>query len=552
MTARQHYRGKKELPFELSQHVQTYYEENLFLQAYNFLLSITGNSVSSFNRLAPVTIPTHAHLALAATVAVHPVFSTRTISRDKWEQANAALRLLRLVHTTVGPVQANFVTAFSFRKYDFRFSRHNDSRAEDGDEDGAGEENLFDENDFNTRFARSQSLWTRAEDFWHLVGWAFNCACLPGIHAARWNHYRGLLEFMVDVLETDWQIRNRSSLPSPEESLIWQYIELAAGGHARARRILRAIFADGTHRSTSEFRPIFPHELKEAEREDGRIKKREVEVNIDLDIYGDYLAPDESEVSEDDDAASTTTGPGDRPSKRMRTRARTPSSRGMTPKTSGASLRSEYEAGEDSSPAPTLGEPACLILRLRLLRLLTYISSHPTLTSSSPTTFPDLEDLFTLFVEFIRPLPLSVFARIVLPSTQMFDAHTLCELSESLLQRILEHSAPSIRSHMLLSQTKLEKEYLPFAAGKNSVDANARVSILLESLTRSLAQMCVLKKTEALQTAVREGVERRTLKVTEIGEKKGRKGAKRDDADAWDWLLESGERLERVVDALES
>ncbi|KIW22592.1 uncharacterized protein PV07_10875 [Cladophialophora immunda] len=553
------YRPPKELPFELAQHVQTYFEEGLFTQAFSFLLSIIGNSASPLARLGPVTIPPPSQIALAATLAVHPTTTSRTSSREKWNQANAAIRLLRLVFTLVGPVNADFNTAFAFHKFDFRFTRRSDHRLDDEEDDASGDgDDVARKSDLNTPYARSQSLWTRAEDFWQLVGWAFNCACHPGIHATRWNHYQLLLEFLVDALEKDWQMRTTSENTSADESLLWQYIELSAGGHARARRILRAIFADGSRRSLSEFREIFPHELKDPEQEDGKIKKREVDVNIDQDIYGDYLAQDDLDVfdaDDGDDAASTGTGASGRPPKRLRKRNRTPSSTGITPKTSAGSLRSAYTTdGEDApaSLATRLGDPSCLSLRLRLLRLLTHASSHQTLMSTSPTTFPDLEELYTLFVEFIRPLSLPVFAQIVLPTpSNPLEPTSLANLCEALLQRLLETSAPSIRSHVLLSEEKLEQEYLRFAASKNSVDANARVSVLLESLTRCLARIGDLKKTESLAWAARAGIERRIGRVADFAEKKG--GSKKrqgDDAVAWEWLVESGERITRLIEGL--
>ena len=553
------YRPTKELSFELAQHVQTYLEEGLFTQAFSFLLSITGNSVSSINRLGPVNIPPPSHLAVAATLAVHPITTTRTASREKWDQANSALRLLKLVNSLVGPVNANFTTAFHFRKFDFRFSRRSDKRIDNDEEEG--QESAFDDNDLNTTYARSHSLWTRAEDFWQLVGWVFNCACLPGVHAARWTHYRLLLEFLIDVLEKDWQMRTTGMSPSPEESLLWQYIELSAGGHARERRILRAVFADGSPRSLGEFRETFAHELKEPEKEAGTaIKKREVDVNIDQDVYGDYMGNDEEDLSDGggencDDGMSTGSG---RPAKRLRTRRGTPSSRGVTPRSSTGSLRSAYTAdgdGESSSSAHTLGDATSVALRLHLLRLLTYVASHPTLTATSPTTFPDLDDLLLLFVEFIRPLSLPIFAQIVLPSpSNPLDPATLTNLCEAILQRTLEHSAPSRKSHMLLSQKKLEEEYLQFAASKNSIDANARVSMLLEGLMRSLTSVNLLEKTKKLVQAVEKGVEKRAGRVADLVEKKGgkKKGKRQgEEVVAWEWLVESGQRMLKVVEVLE-
>ncbi|KIW20872.1 hypothetical protein PV08_01450 [Exophiala spinifera] len=570
------YRTAVELPFELSQHVQTYYEEQLFTQAYNFLISIVSNSVSHVDPLKPITIPSPPHLALAATIAVHPVFTTRTYSREKWDQAISALRLLRLVIPLVGPINADSAAAFGFHRYDSRLSRHTSTTGHDDDEDDYHSDNhSVTSTGLNIRYASSQSLFTCCEDFWHLVGWAFNCASLAAssaVHASRWTYYSSLLTFLVDLLERDWSLRTKGPSPTAEESMVLNYIELASGGYTRARRILRAIFADGGTRSTSEFRPIFSHELKEPPKQETKpIAKRE-DLDIDADIYGDYLMRDESDLSDDDNASTATgTTASGRPAKRLRragSRTRTPSAK-VTPKTSAGSLRSDYHDGPDDKCFAFLGDTEAVNLRKRLLRLLICVSEHPTMTETSPTTFPDMEELLTLFVEFIKPLPLSAFSEIILsaPSpegpmppnfhevrriqSQVFEPQTAALLCESLLQRTLENSAPSIRSDVLLSQKKLTEEYLPFAAGKNSIDANARVSVLLEALTRSLAQLGELKREEGLTAAVYRGIEKRMSKVVDAVEgKKQKKGEKRSD-EAWSLLVESGERMRRIVDGLQ-
>ncbi|KIW41929.1 uncharacterized protein PV06_05526 [Exophiala oligosperma] len=567
------YRTAAEFPFELSQHVQTYYEERLFTQAYNFLISIVSNSVSHADPLKPVTIPPSPHLALAATISVHPVFTTRTYSREKWDQANSALRLLRLVSSLAGPINADFPTAFGFHRYDSRNSRHTSTtRYDDDDEEYHSDNHSVTSTDLNTPYASSQSLFTCCEDFWHLVGWALNCSSLAmpsTVHASRWAHYNSLLTFLIDLLERDWSLRTGGPSSTPEESLLWNYIELASGGHAKARRILRAIFADGSTRPMSEFRPIFAHELKPPTKQDTKTVAKREDVDIDADIYGDYLMRDESELSDDDNASTATgTTASGRPAKRLRragSRPHTPSAK-VTPKTSAGSLRNDYQDGADNTNVACLGDIEALNLRMRLLRLLTYVSEHPTLTATSPTTFPDMEELLTLFVEFIKPLPLSVFAGIILtaPSTepnshgvsrmqsQVFDPQTEALLCESLLQRILENCAPSIRSDVLLSQQKLTEEYLPFAAGKNTVDANARVSLLLEALTRSLAQLGELKREDDLTAAVYRGIKKRMSKVVDSFEgKRPRKGENRSD-EAWILLVESGDRMGRIVDGLQA
>lgn len=509
-------------------------------------------------------IPSPPHLSLAATISVHPLFTTRTTSRDKWNQANSALQLLTIILKTAGPANADFATAFTFRKYD---SRPPQDRTP---EQVPVRKKLTFDPEPDTQYAQDDSLWSQADDFWNLIGWAFNCACLPGaIYAQRWNAYSQLLSFLLDVLESDWSLRDQNHVP--EESLLWQYIELGGGNH---RRILRAIFANGAPPSTNEFRPIFDNETKGPISHDLASQKRKGDVNIDQEIYGDYLMQDESDGSPDEandrggDLPRASRGPG-RPSKRIRTR--TPSSRRLTPRNSSGSLRSQHANGDDAitsgakshTTPSTLGDSLCLSLRIRLLAMLTYISSHPTLTATSPTTFPDLEDLLTLFVEFIKPLPLPVFAYFVLPQpVPHADSRNLhlqpilhLTLLEALLQRTLEPSAPSIRSNALISTRKLETEYLPFAAAKNSVDANARVSILLEGLMRRMVQMGIVDVAagaQGLTAAVDEGVQRRLGRVKDAprGAKSGQ-GAKANDVasgdEAWSWLTDSGLRLQMAV-----
>ena len=58
----------------------------------------------------------------------------------------------------------------------------------------------------NDILGNEESLWSRADDFWHAVGWAFNCSVrYPG----RWERWRIWLELMCDVLQDDWNERER-------------------------------------------------------------------------------------------------------------------------------------------------------------------------------------------------------------------------------------------------------------------------------------------------------------------------------------------------------
>ena len=65
-----------------------------------------------------------------------------------------------------------------------------------------------------------------------------------------------------------------------------------------------------------------------------------------------------------------------------------------------------------------------------------------------------------------------------------------------------------------------------------------------------------LKCSQALKDAVDRGVERRMEIAADLNRKKGKKGVGRKangrEEDAESWLAESGERLRRFVDALET
>src|SRR5271170_6024558 len=126
------YRPARAIPFELAQHVQVYFEEQLFTQAFNFLISLVSSGAAAIDPTTASLTPSKAHLAIASTLAVHPVLTTRTTSKEKWQQSNLALRLLRLTNKINGPVNADFYDAFAFKKYDFGSSRNGGRKVSDG------------------------------------------------------------------------------------------------------------------------------------------------------------------------------------------------------------------------------------------------------------------------------------------------------------------------------------------------------------------------------------------------------------------------------------
>ncbi|KAJ9202860.1 hypothetical protein DTO166G4_1787 [Paecilomyces variotii] len=532
------YRPVKPLPFELRQHCGIYFEEKLYTQALGLLINIlTSGTVAS----GTAFVPSPQHLALAATFVVHPSTTTRAKTTEEREAANAALRLLRLTNTLVGPISAKLDTAFSFRRFDS--SRHGGRRRAD---DNTVSRELRDEETepLNLEMGQTGSLWFRAEDFWHAVGWAFNCSVL---HPKRWERWQLWLQFMCEVLEDDWNERikqleiNASSEPTTpskrrerllKQSLIYKYLASGSAGHGQNRRILRAIFADGSGTAKNEFREVFKNELKELKRDDETLKKRQADVNIDQDEYGDYLSKDEDESDGTDNTSRT------RPKRPRRTKNK--GSPEDIPDVAVVITNPLSDTIYAKGGVASFGGFQSLALRQRLLHILSMVSEH------LPKAFMPLEELYHLFVENIRHLPLPAFQAFVspnvLPHFSPAEHSTVCEF---LLFRMRESDAPET-DEPYLNQKKLEECYLPWAANTTTAVDNAKMSILLESLLSLLAQDGLLTITEELKQAVVQGIQARTDKAQdEVRRNQNRR--KVEDIE-WCWLIESGERLISLVE----
>jgi hypothetical protein len=526
--ARKAYRPARALPFELNSQIAIYFEENLYTQAFALLQSLLSSSAhADINE--PAFVPSSTQLALASTLTVHPALTTRTTSKEKWSQADSALRLLRVVSQVVGPVNADFRNAFTFLKFKFGSTRNsngqilkNSERREEG--------SRLDDGQIENQYAQGESLYSHAEDFWHVVGWAFNCSKL---HSKRWDRWVLWLDWMISLLEDDW--RERAERMDWKSSLIWSYIRHASGVSGRNRRILRSIFAYGTTKAVNEFREIFRNELKEPKKEDTeRFKKREVDVDIEAEVYGDYMAKDDDDPSEDEANSAGIAN---------RIRTRNPSLRRVTPKASASSLNSAYDEGEqveEDGPA-VLGSSESLRLRMRLLQLLSDVSIK------LPNDFENGNELYTMFVEFIRSLPLVTFQAFLSPSAvpEMLSTDAQTTLCEFLLTRSLLEAAAPDTNEPYLRQSKMEECYLPFAATSSSVTDNAKVSLCLETLLRHLFLAGKLTARPALEYALHQGIQRRCEKASD-GVKKSASARKREEI-AWAWLLESGERLTDIL-----
>ena len=220
----------------------------------------------------------------------------------------------------------------------------------------------YGEDPINSKLANEGSLWQRAQDFWQVVGWAFNCSIH---HRGRWNIWKVWLEYMLDVFEADWndvpKIHNDEFMEEkrvgPEamedvfqNRILIQYISDGARSSTALRRIVKSIFADGSADALKAYPEIFKDETWEANAKTGTKRKREVKLNLDEDDYGDYLQ------EEDDDY-------------------NTPAPSQSEVSSSGAT----EESSNASSTASIAEDPEAAIIRLRLLALVS-----PTTNTSLP------------------------------------------------------------------------------------------------------------------------------------------------------------------------
>jgi hypothetical protein len=196
------------------------------------------------------------------------------------------------------------------------------------------------------------------KDFWHIVGWAFNCSV---VHQKRWKYWQVWLEYMLDVLDADWKEREEkdkeesfkaTGLEEGSEaecqfemlrnSLLVKYLSDVKGRSSAAKRVVGAAFTDGGPEDLRSYPEVFPNETKEAQTQSGQKRKR-----------GDDFK-ETSDYDHEDEAAFESSQPRDE----------TPES-------------SQNTTDGVETPDPWMGGPESIILRQRVLTLV----SRPSIPS---------------------------------------------------------------------------------------------------------------------------------------------------------------------------
>lgn len=245
---------------------------------------------------APTWAPLAPQIALAATLVVHPLFTNRAKSSLELTASDEALRFLRHVLQTLGPVNANFAEAFAFHSSRSR-GRIGRMRGDcdPAEEDVAGT--------IYAVFANDNSLFSQVQDIWQVVGWALNCSVL---WRSRWLKWKLFLEFYLDVLEEYLKIEPSTDRPSSETADFASSFQLNG---AQTRTALRAVFASGNGKSTNEFGEVFKDETKTRKVDTGGWN-RQIESADDEDTIDHQNEEGYDAVTDDESLAASQNGDG--------------------------------------------------------------------------------------------------------------------------------------------------------------------------------------------------------------------------------------------------
>ncbi|KAF4550441.1 Hypothetical protein D9617_17g047090 [Elsinoe fawcettii] len=489
----------KDLPFELRQYVSSYLQEQLYVPAFEVLQNvlISGADQVSGNQRR-VFLPSSQVLALASTLIVYPPLTTRLPLGEKPVAADLALRYLRHLHTVL-PLQPECNDAFIFPESDSE-RRNRLRRRNSLSENGVNSLSEFGSR-LTTRVATDDSIFERAEDFWSVVGWAFNCSIK---HIERWQRWRVWLDVMIGLLEQDLNMRqaevekrrtndhDKISDHIFQDALLSSYVILRTQGRGEKKRIMRAILANGSKQSMNEFKEVWHNETKPP-------KDEKEEVDVDKLFKDEDGLMDESVLLEDQeyDKETSELAPG-RSSRRVEASMQDGSD-------------DEQEEVDETDLTHTIhdcGGSASLQLRQRVLGLLIRYSEL------YPSGFMGTREMLDIVADFMRPLPLHIFTHFVCPTKAYIDdpnAH--CFLLLDLLCVIVGRQTPSHRKGFLQDQNELEKYYLPATASSASAIDNAKVSIMVEALMRLMLKEGHLAARPSLSTAVETGRKARLNRV---------------------------------------
>lgn len=437
-----------------------------------------------------------------------------------------ALRYLRNLLAIVGPINADLRTAFRFQEFS-RGGRRWTHRGRGNDSDLSDEDMSGDEDRLRGRIANESGVWGRGQDFWSTIGWAFNCSML---HPHRWRYWKAWLEYMLDVLEADWNERDRrdqeasqtggkaNEVPrtSRQESMIIAYMERCNGRQNDFKGMIKALLADGSEISSSAYREVFDKEPR-GPKTQSRKRKREQVLDLENDKFGDYF---------DDESMSSGISEPPTPQKPKDTRK------------------------FGSAGAYTVGLVESIELRLRLFKLLSLVTWAMFKRS-------ELDQLYDEFAVGIKLLPLRMFSLFVTQRPNILLMETHVTLTKELFHLLLPSSYknpakvdPEADAQGALTSLMLEQCYICYPANTVAMDDNAKLSLVVENAIQVLLAYGILEYSDSFLAAAERGITAREIKAKKrrTGKVKGDAG----DAMAQEVLAHSAERIRILLKALAS
>ncbi|KAL1311598.1 hypothetical protein AAFC00_001711 [Neodothiora populina] len=542
------YRPARPLPYELNQHCVTFIEEELYSQAFSLLLNlllagadIDDDDDDDNKQPLHAYVPSSQIIALAATLIVHPSVTNRARSQEQSQASNDALFYLNHLRALVGPACPHFAASFDFgATSQTRQGRRRTHQQDAHDEDD-------DHGSLRIGLANHASLWSAAEDFWQVVGWAFNTStCFP----ERWERWKLWLTFMLDVMEDDLEasisasesqadsesknekLRSASD-SSTSSTLLAVYLRTAGEGRTGKRKIMRAILADGTKKNTAGFGEVWKNETKGVNLPKEEFTSKRQRLNVAEGDFGDYLDVDDDDDDEGQDEKSNTLAPPLQSASATRKRTLSDSSPTKTDAADASTSTSNEFGGIES-----------ILLRQRFMALLVKLSSY------DRSAFLDTDSLLDLYTESLRPLPLRIFVQFTLPTTPYLEPHAQATLNQTLLQPLISSDAPTFKA-MTMTQEAFEKHYLPFPSNYASLIENARVSILIEGLLRLLLRHLDLQISVSLKRNLELGIQARRDKAAGSGTRRKRVERGVEDQHAAEVLEMSAARMRLLLVLIE-
>ncbi|KAL9054874.1 MAG: hypothetical protein Q9162_003907 [Coniocarpon cinnabarinum] len=384
----------------------------------------------------------------------------------------------------------------------------------------------------NNALASRGSIFHAAEGFWHVVGWAFNCSIH---HPQRWLYYRKWLNFMIEILQSE--LDTGGQIHPPPANLGHLYLrEVNASTAAGLRTILRAILADGSETSLSEFHEIWPNETKPPkENNPKKLRWSRNQVNLDEGKFGDYWDDDLEDDLEGDVTIKIEGGEG-----AARTSGRTQRRRGKyhvnMDLDHGLERTAEDEKQTKAMPNSSnsiedFGGIDSVVLRRRLLGwLAAFLRRHPATASRT-----GMYDFLNLTAEFLRPLPSPVFTSLIATTPTItgeqpdMDEITLSRLHMAVLNILLLNDKIPVYSDTFPTQKQLQTFYLSLTTKTSYLDDLAKTAITIESLARLLSRNGMLSDAAELTDAINRSIAIRTEKRDAYIRKHGGQAQNHDD-----------------------